>query len=154
MVLKKGLSRAKSRGFTLIELLVVISVIGILVSVVASSFTTGQKRSRDTKRRADLQAVQKSLEQCYALTGLYPVAAQVVSGSGLTCGTQTTMNQIPFDPKNNGSYVYTYSVTAELDGYCYCALLEQIGGGNADTAGSNGACSLTAGDYQCTANQQ
>ncbi len=148
------LAMALKKGFTLIELLVVISVIGILISVVASSFTTGQKRSRDTKRRADLQAVQKSLEQCYALTGLYPAAAQVVSGSGLTCGTQTTMNQIPFDPKGSGSYVYTYSVTVALDGYCYCALLEQIGGGNADTAGAAGACSLTAGDYQCISNQQ
>ena len=154
MVLKKGLSRAKSRGFTLIELLVVISVIGILVSILASSFTTSQKRSRDTKRRADLQAVQKSLEQCFVLNGLYPTAAQVVSGSGLTCGTQTTMNQVPLDPKNTGTYVYTYSVTVDQDGYCYCALLEQTGGGNANTAGGGGACSLTAGDYQCVSNQQ
>ncbi len=146
MVLKKG--------FTLIELLVVISVIGILVGILASSFTTGQKRGRDTKRRADLQAVQKSLEQCFVLNGVYPAAAQVVSGSGLTCGTQTTMNLIPLDPKNSGSYVYTYTVTADLDGYCYCAMLEQTASGNANTAGGGGACSLTAGDYQCISNQQ
>jgi len=140
------------RGFTLIELLVVISVIGILVSIITSSFTTSQKRGRDTKRRADLQAIQKSLEQCYALNSLYPAVAQVVSGSPLICGTQTTMNLIPSDPKSTG--VYTYSTTAELDAYCYCALLEQTGGGNANTAGGGGLCSLTAGDYQCVANQQ
>ena len=144
MVLKKG--------FTLIELLVVISVIGILVSILASSFTTSQKRSRDTKRRADLQAVQKSLEQCYALNQTY--LDTITSGQPLTCGTQTTMNSIPLDPKNTEDYIYTYSATAELDGYCLCALLEQIGGGNANTAGANGVCSLTAGDYQCVSNQQ
>lgn len=136
----------------MIELLVVISIIGILVSIIASSFTTSQKRGRDTKRRADLQAVQKSLEQCYVLNRLYPAAA--TGGQPLTCGSQTTMNQVPFDPKNSDPYVYTYSAAAGQDGYCFCARLEQVGGGNANTAGGGGLCSLTAGDYQCATNQQ
>lgn len=140
------------RGFTLIELLIVISVIGILVSIITSSFTTGQKRGRDTKRRADLQAVQQSLEQCFVLNQAYPNA--ITSGQALTCGIRTTMNLVPLDPKNNAPHVYTYSATADQGGYCYCALLEQSGSGNANTAGAGGSCSLTAGDYQCVSNQQ
>ncbi len=144
----------KHKGFTLLELLVTISIIGILVSVLASSFTTAQKRGRDTKRRADLGEIQKSLEQCFALNGAYPLAAAVVSGSPLSCGAQTTMNQVPTDPKNTGNYVYTYSVTAEADGYCACALLEKVDAGNADSAGSDGVCNLTVGDYHCVTNLQ
>lgn len=142
------------KGFTLLELLVTISVIGILVSVLASSFTTAQQRGRDTKRRADLLEIQKSLEQCYALNGTYPLVTDVVSGSPLSCGTQTTMNFVPNDPKNTGNYVYTYSVNAASDGYCTCALLEKADAGNADTAGASGICSLTVGDYQCVSNLQ
>lgn len=137
------------RGFTLIELLVVISVIGILVSIIASSFVTGQKRSRDAKRRADLLAIQQSLEQCFVLNGAYPNA--ITGGQALTCGTQTTMNSVPADPKATGSYVYTYTPNGGLTSYCLCAYLEQLGAGNA----SNNNCSLAAGgDYQCLANQQ
>lgn len=139
-----------SRGFTLIELLVVISIMGILVTVISVSFTTGQKRSRDTKRRADLLAVQQSLEQCFALNNAYPLTAGVVFGSALSCGLQTTMNQVPLDPKNSDSYVYTYSAAADQSSYCLCALLEQSGVGNSDNS-----CNFTSGgDYLCSANQQ
>lgn len=142
----------KKNGFTLIELLVVISVIGILTAVLMASFSTTQKRSRDAKRRADLLAVQKSLEQCYVLSSSYP--ATVSFGSSLDCAGQTTMNVVPLDPKNDDPYIYAYSANSDLDAYCLCGLLEQIGSGNANSAGTGGSCSLTAGDYQCFSNQQ
>jgi prepilin-type N-terminal cleavage/methylation domain-containing protein len=147
------MAMVRRHGFTLIELLVVISLIGILVVLITVSFTTAQQRSRDAKRRADIQAIQKSLEQCYVLNQLYPDALS--GGSSLTCGTQTTMNLVPEDPKNSGLYVYTYSVDATQMSYCLCAYLEQIGSGNADTSGSDGACSYNdPKDYQCVGSQQ
>lgn len=139
-----------SRGFTLIELLVVISIIGILVTVIATSFITAQKRSRDARRRADIDAIGKSLEQCYILSNLYPTAGLVSFGSALICGGQTTMNQIPLDPKSSGSYVYAYAAEADQSSYCLCALLEQTGSGNSD----NNCNFNLGGDYQCSANQQ
>ena len=145
-----------SKGFTLLELLVVISIIGILLGIISASFVTGQKRSRDARRRADLKAVQQSLEQCYALNNLYPATGTINSGQPLTCGSQTTMSLISYDPKNSGSYVYTYSATANKDGYCLCALLEQTGVGNATTgAGGTGTCNLLLNsNYQCSGNLQ
>lgn len=54
-------SNHKKSGFTLIELLVVISIIGILASFIVASFTSAQKKARDSKRKADLDAVKKAL---------------------------------------------------------------------------------------------
>ncbi len=141
------------RGFTLIELLVVISIIGILVTLITMSFNTAQQRARDAKRRADILAIQKSLEQCYALNQTYP--ASITGGSSLTCAARTTMTLIPDDPKNTGTYVYTYTVNANQSSYCLCAMLEQSAGGNANTVGGSGACSFgDPKDYQCVGSQQ
>ncbi len=52
----------KKRGFTLIELLVVISIIGILAAFIVASFTSAQQKARDSRRKADLDAIKKSLE--------------------------------------------------------------------------------------------
>ena len=50
------------RGFTLIELLVVIAIIGILASFAIASFTSAQAKGRDSRRKADLDAIEKALE--------------------------------------------------------------------------------------------
>src|SRR3989338_4275663 len=143
---------AGRQGFTLLELLVTISIIGILVGIGSVSFSTAQKKGRDTRRREDMIAIQKSLEQCYALDSDYP--ANLSSGSVLDCeGGQTTMNLIPADPKPGS--VYAYSATAAEDGYCLCATLESVGTGNASDLGSAGVCTFAINaNYFCVANQQ
>ncbi len=71
-------------GFTLLELLVVIGIISILLGFGAVSYSTSQKKARDAKRKADLQAIQKVLEQCYSVnTYSYPV----ITGNGTTSVT-------------------------------------------------------------------
>src|SRR3990167_4751352 len=75
--LKSKISKVK-RGFTLIELLVVIAIIGILATFVIASFSSAQGRGRDSRRKADLDAVKKALELAKAdCTGgaYYPVMA-------------------------------------------------------------------------------
>jgi type II secretion system protein G len=49
------------RAFTLIELLVVISIIGILIALGVASYTTAQRKARDSKRKADLETVRQAL---------------------------------------------------------------------------------------------
>ena len=49
-------------GFTLIELLVVIAIIGILAGFAIASFTSAQAKGRDSRRKADLDAISKALE--------------------------------------------------------------------------------------------
>ena len=149
--MKKG-----RQGFTLLELLVTISIIGILIAVGSVSFSTAQKRGRDSRRQADMKAVQAALEQYYALTNAYPAA--VASGGNIAYLTNTLMNVVPYDPKNTaGTYVYTYTVVpTTLSGYCICALLENPGAGNASSVGAVGVCTWggITKSYFCVSNQQ
>jgi prepilin-type N-terminal cleavage/methylation domain-containing protein len=50
------------KGFTLIELLVVVAIIAILVIIAISLFSGIQKRARDSRRSAEVDALAKSWE--------------------------------------------------------------------------------------------
>lgn len=52
----------QKNGFTLIELLVVIAIIGILSSIILASVNSARTRSRDARRKADVQTIQKAIE--------------------------------------------------------------------------------------------
>jgi len=144
------------KGFTLLELLVTISIIGILLAIGSVSFSTAQKRGRDSRRQGDMKAIQKSLEQCFALDTEYPQTAD--PDNPLNCtGGASTMNQVPDDPKPAEDYVYTVDDALSATAYCLCASLENLGTGNADSVGAGGVCSwetATDNDYFCVSNQQ
>ena len=59
-------------GFTLIELLVVIAVIGLLWSIVLASLNSARAKSRDAKRRSDLNQLRTALDLYYSNHGSYP----------------------------------------------------------------------------------
>lgn len=71
--------RKKRKAFTLIELLVVIAIISILSTIVYINWANAQKKSRDNKRKADIQAVASALALFYADKKEYPSRPQ--SGS-------------------------------------------------------------------------
>jgi prepilin-type N-terminal cleavage/methylation domain-containing protein len=56
------LTRTNKKGFTLIELLVVVAIIAILVVIAISLFSGIQKRARDSRRSAEIDALAKSWE--------------------------------------------------------------------------------------------
>lgn len=112
--------KTRSKSFTLIELLIVIAIIAILVSFATVSYSSAQKKSRDSKRKADLKAVQNAFEQYYAdNNGLYPATCSV-SAIYLPQG-------IPSDPKTGSPY----GQSCTTNSYCFCATLEAGSGGNA-----------------------
>lgn len=62
----------KSSGFTLIELLVAISIVAILATIGFTLFQNAQRTARDTKRRADIDAIATAMETHYdANNGTY-----------------------------------------------------------------------------------
>lgn len=112
--LKSKISKVK-RGFTLIELLVVIALIGILASFGVASFNSAQQKGRDSRRKADLDAMKKALELYKSdTTGAknYPSGSgnEVVRRTGDPVGninaltSSNYIKQIPYDPKLNTPY--------------------------------------------------
>lgn len=125
----------KKTGFTLIELLIVIVIIGILATVGLGSFSSSQMKSRDAKRKADLQQISRALELYYNDYGQYPAPAGDVNGNFKGCGpggiTACSWGDIntPFSnsktiymirlPADPAAYHYYYTATAALTSGLY-----------------------------------
>ena len=131
------------KGFTLLELLVVISIIAILIGLSSVSYTTAQKKSRNSKRRGDIKAVQNAFEQYNSINTGY-VANCTTMAVSLPTG-------LPTDPKNSAPYTYSFSCPDTVS-YCVCADLETELG-NSDTS----SCTYTGGgtkSYFCVSQLQ
>ncbi len=132
------------KGFTLIELMVVISIIGILSVMGYASYTQVQKIARDGKRIADIQEIQKALEQYFATNAnAYPASLTSINNTNyFPNGTS------PIDPTNGAPYTYSYvyqggSCTSQK--YVLCARLEVPGSkANSDIIPADACASLTS----------
>lgn len=133
----------KLKGFTLLELVVVIGIIALLISIATVSYSAAQKRTRDTRRKADLNAMKDALEQYYSATSfVYPTGDCTLAKTYLKSGW-------PVDP---GTYTYTGTSDCVAASYCICAQLETAGGGNASAA--NCTSWANNGAYYCVSNLQ
>ncbi len=107
------------KGFTLLELLVVIAIIAVLISMATVSYSSAQRKSRDSKRKSDLRAMQAALEQYNAdNNGAYIV--------GCNPGATYLPGGIPTDPKTGATYTSTAfgATCTTTTSYCLCAALE------------------------------
>lgn len=134
------------RGFTLMELLVVIAIIGILIAIAVASYSTAQKKSRDSRRIGDMKQLQNAWEQYYADNGsTYPsdatCAYSVTPTPGVMSGTYMP-GGFPVDPKSGTPYPqmgYTGWSKCTVSSYCFCAGLEYSSSANTTTdCGGNG----------------
>lgn len=75
------------KGFTLLEMLIVIGIIAILVALGASSYSTAQRKARDSKRKSDLKMVQNAYEQYYSICNFNYPATLPTAGNKLTATT-------------------------------------------------------------------
>jgi general secretion pathway protein G len=145
MITKKSLRTKK--GFTILELLVVVGIIGLLITAGTVSYTTVQKKARDTKRRTDLRDIQNSFEQYYSTCGFqYPYSATGVlsAGNQLTCANPVA-NYI-FYPKDPLGSNYTCATSCTITSYTICPPIVNGPSGlmesdNCDTTNRN--CCLT-----------
>jgi general secretion pathway protein G len=85
-----------SRGFTLLELLVVIAIIGLLAGYVAPRYFAQIGKSEVAVAKAQLDALEKALDQYRLDTGRYPTTEQ-----GLAALAQRPANE----PKWSGPYL-------------------------------------------------
>jgi len=88
--------RPQALGFTLLELLVVVAIIGLLIGFVAPRYFGQIGKSEVTAARAQIDALEKALDQYRLDTGHYPNTEQ-----GLGALQQRPQNE----PKWNGPYL-------------------------------------------------
>ena len=136
------------RGFTLLELLVVISIIGILVGLGAVSYTTAQKKARDSRRIGDMRAMQSVYEQYYSDSAN---SYQYPADCGDTAIITYAPSGWPEDPKNVTPY--TYANDCKVSSYCFCAALEG-GTGNSGSAATDCSGLNSGTGFFCVKSQQ
>lgn len=125
------------RAFTLIEILVVTTIIGLLAGVVAVSYTSVTRSSRDARRKSDLEQIRSALEQYRSNNGTYPaVSVDCSSSGGITDASGTYLSKLPLDLK---CPAYSYYSAITPSDYTLGAYLE----------GSSSTC--TAGSFSCGA---
>ena len=78
--------KQKQSGFTLIELLIVLGIVSLIASMLITSLNQTRVRSRDTKRKADLNQLVKALELYYNTNNGYPSTAGVWWAATGGCG--------------------------------------------------------------------
>lgn len=121
----------KSFAFTLIEILVVATIIGVLASAIAISYSQFSKQSRDAKRKTDLENIRAALEMYRSnnASSSYPLTADLnftCANPGSIIDTSldpdvTYLTTIPTDPKcSDFKYYYesdgtTYIMSAQLE---------------------------------------
>lgn len=113
----------KQRGFTIIELLIVIIVIGILATLVITTFSGIQRNARNRTREADINALHSQLEYFYGQQGYYPTLDELNDDTFRSTEMQGLDDGAISDPQDESATpalvaapaaeVYSYDITPD-----------------------------------------
>ena len=119
--------KKNKKGFSFIELIVVIAIIAVLSVTAILSYGPSQRKSRDSRRVADLEKIRMALEMARQIGTTYPATASVKSVL-----VPNFMQSYPQDPKTKLDYTYT-----RLTNYTYSvgASMEDLGSTNIPASG-------------------
>ena len=132
-----SLKKLKNQGFTIVELLIVIVVIGILATLVITTYNGVQSKARDTKRQTDINAIQGQVEAYNTNAGFYPTLAQMNTASFRSSNLKGLDTNALQDPQGSAP---TLVAAAAAKSYAYVVLPA----GCDDTATSCTSYTLTA----------
>lgn len=113
---------SRKNGFSFLELLVTMTIIGVLAVAGIVSYRMALSRSRDNKRRADLEQIRAALEMYRADEGEYP--GSLSSGGSISGPAGTYMESVPFDPEGDS---YSYTPDSPPTSYELCAEEMELG---------------------------
>src|SRR5687767_2460138 len=125
------------KGFTLLELLVVIVIIGLLAGYVAPRYFSQVGRSEIQVARAQIDSLEKALDQYRLDMRRYPSAEEGLDALTLRPASGTTWNgpylkkAVPADPWGRP---YQYRVGGQGDFQLYSFGRDGKAGGNGDDA--------------------
>jgi len=113
------------KGFSFIELIVVVTIIALLSVAGVLSYSSANRKSRDSRRISDLEKMRIALEMVKQVGTTYPANSAYLS--------PTFLQNVPTDPKDASAYLYTQLA----GGYTYTiqAVMEDLG----STTGSYGS---------------
>ena len=96
-------------GFTLIELMVVIAIVGILSSIAVISMSNSRSKARDSRRMADITAMQEAVELYMESHATPPDPAQETwAGLESDLGPFVQGGTLPLDPQASDGFRYAY----------------------------------------------
>ncbi|MFC1653968.1 type IV pilin protein [Patescibacteria group bacterium] len=135
-------SRKKSKGLTMIELLIVVVILAVLIMILMWAMRGQTYKARDAKRKADLDAYEKTFEQYFNDKDRYPLQGDLDN-----CGTSDLdpyLNKVLCDPVLEEPYDHI----TDDDGtyYAICTDLENDSDPDIENGGCLNGCG-TDGDY-------
>jgi prepilin-type N-terminal cleavage/methylation domain-containing protein len=114
------------KGLTLIELLIVLAIISIFILGAIFAYRPQLAKGRDAKRKADLNKMQKLLEDYYNDSSRYPTAGELADASNIVCNQPFSpyASQVPCDPIDSSEYHYYYETGDSRQYYIIYTKLE------------------------------
>jgi general secretion pathway protein G len=100
----------KLKGFTLIEVMIVVSIVVILAILAMFMLTSNLTKSRDGKRKADLDRLKIAFEEYYGDQNAYPDTSMITNCGGDEL--RPYLPTIPCDPKTKKPYCYISRLVA------------------------------------------
>ena len=125
--------RSRKKGFTLIELLVVCGVISVLATITIVSFVQSQAKSRDSKRKADLETVSQAVvmyrSEYQALPGgtstdTTALFSDATLSSAFASDISRYLPVLPHDPKAGKPGINDYYYVKKSTKYYIYSVLE------------------------------
>lgn len=132
-----------NRGFTIVELLIVIVVIGILATLVVTTYSGIQQKTRDTARKTDIAAIYGQVEAYQTENGRYPTLGNLNDAAFRTANLKGLDPAALQDPKGTAQ---TLADTAAANVYSYVATPANCdNGAGGDCTGYTLTATLEAG---------
>jgi prepilin-type N-terminal cleavage/methylation domain-containing protein len=111
-----------NRGLSLIELLIAVAIVALLIIAVLVAMRLQLSRSRDARRKGDLDKIKIAFEDYYNDNGCYPAASVLEECDSSSFAPY--LAKIPCDPQNKQAYVYLPLSGNACKGYRILAALE------------------------------
>jgi len=109
------------RAFSFVELIVVVAIMAVLSVAAIISYGPAQKKSRDSRRMADLEKIRMALEMARQVGTTYPDNLNYLVSNNF-------IQSLPKDPKDASSYSYNRGATKYT--YTLRAVMEDVGSTN------------------------